>query len=79
LAFEGEGRFRGISGSAYRDDVDAIEVVAIPFWHQPQVTAVGSEECAGCVCDDIVLPGNEYQGVPVPRLFDRGLQLKAAM
>src|SRR5262249_2513466 len=74
LLLEGEARFSGVSASAYCNDVDAVEVITIPFWHYCHIATVSGEKCAGCVFDHIVLPGNEYESVPILSLFNRSLQ-----
>lgn len=44
LVHESEGRSLGISDSGYRDDIDAVEVIGIPW---PKDTAVGSIVASG--------------------------------
>src|SRR6266478_8313614 len=74
LVHESEGRSLGISDSGYRDDIDAVEVIGIPFRDHRRVGAVRGEECAGCGFDILVLPGNKDARVAVPRLFEHGSQ-----
>jgi hypothetical protein len=71
LVHQGEGRFAGISDTGYRDDIDAVEVMGIPFRHHRRVGAVSGEECAGCGFDTVVLPGNKDARVAICGLFER--------
>jgi hypothetical protein len=68
---EGEGRFPGSSDTGYRDDIDAVVVIGIPFRHHRRVGAVSLEECASCGLDAVVLPGDENARVVIFGLFER--------
>ena len=68
-----EGRLRGISGPVHRDDIDAIEVIAMPFWDYGRVAAMSIEEHANYVFDEFVLPSDEDEAVAVERLLEGDL------